>query len=431
MAPRNLPAPQLATRMLHADHADHQADSTHPVAPPMSLSTTFRQPHPDSALASGVEKMMSTPDKAPLHVYSRYTQDTNLRTERVLSSLLSGHALTFSSGLAAAFAVLNYFAPSVIAIRRGYFGVHEAAEIYGRGRDVKIIDLDDEYPAPCSASADEKDGIRRGATLVWVETPLNPTGEARDLAHYVKLARNANAYIAVDSTFAPPPLQDPFQYNVDVVMHSGTKYMGGHSDVLAGVLCTQNYDQFRGLWHDRAAHGAVLGMLESYLLLRSLRTLSLRVTQQSKTAAELVKWLHSLTAGQTPDPDTPKELTDGKVITHVWHSTLQPRSDYTTDADGHPEGRGFDPSSQMPNGGSPTFGMLVATETMAVYLPHEVEYFTPATSLGGVESLMEQRKISSPQEDSKLLRISTGIEAFADLKADLIRGMLTVLEQRR
>lgn len=425
-----LPKPQLATLLLHADTPDVAKEPTHPVAPPISMSTTFRQPHPDSELGKGVDQTYDAPEQPSMHIYSRYTQETGLRAEHVLTDLLGGRALTFGSGLAASLAVLTVLAPSVIALRRGYFGMHCVVEMYARGRSVQVVDLDDDVPVN-EGELDEATGIRHGATLLWVETPLNPTGEARDLDYYAKKAHDAKAYIAVDATFAPPPLQQPFAHGVDIVLHSATKYLGGHTDVLAGVVASQDYAVYKALWDDRAVHGAVLGSLESYLLLRSLRTFKLRILQQSKTAGELVAWLHTLTEGQQAAPGTPAELTNGQVVQRVYHSTLQPRQDQATDTYAHNarERVTFDPAQQMPIGGSPTFALLLNKEVWAKYMPHALAYFTPATSLGGVESLIEQRVLSTPDEDPRLLRISVGIEDAADLKADLTRSMLRTLQE--
>ncbi|KAI3617420.1 hypothetical protein CBS9595_003329 [Malassezia furfur] len=427
-ASNQLPAPSLQTRLLHADEPDHSKDPAHSVAPMMSLSTTFRQPHPDSEFGKGIAGAYDVPDKPSMNVYSRYTQDTSRRVEDVLSSILEGHALTFSSGLSAALAVMTAVNPSVIAIRRGYFGVHDVAETYSRGRNVKFIDLDEPYPT-IEATVDSKTGLRQGGLLVWVESPLNPTGEARDIAHYAKRAHEAKGYLSVDSTFAPPPLQNPFHQGADFVMHSGTKYFGGHSDVLAGVVATKDYEAFKSMWHDRSVYGYVLGSLESYLLLRSLRTMSLRVRQQSKNATELVQWLFSLTKGQTPPEGVPAELTDGKFVQHVYHSSLQPRHDADSDPNKHSklEDRSFDPREQMPGGASPTFAIYLQKDVWAKYLPHNLAYFTPATSLGGVESLIEQRVLATPDESPSLVRVSTGIEEVEDLKADLLQGMRKTL----
>ncbi len=165
------------------------------------------------------------------HIYSRYSQSTNIRAEKVLSQIMGAHALTYSSGLSAAHAAVTFYAPRVIAIRKGYHGVHVSIDLYARGRDVKLIDLDDDYE---SAMAGITPSNSKGGLLVWVETPLNPTGEARDLVKYARKTHAIpHAHLVVDSTFAPPPLQDPFQQGADMVMHSGTKYFGGHSTCFA------------------------------------------------------------------------------------------------------------------------------------------------------------------------------------------------------
>ncbi|WFD43982.1 cystathionine gamma-synthase [Malassezia psittaci] len=427
-----LPPPGLETQLLHADQPNHEQDPTHPIAPSMSLSTTFRQPFPDSDLAKNADASLETPERPLMHVYSRYTQETNVRTEQVLSSLLGGYALTYGSGLSASLAVVSAVNPSVIALRRGYFGVHEVFKIYSRNRDVSFIDLDDEYPE-IEGKLDSSSGLRQGGLLVWVETPLNPTGEARDLEYYTKRAHAKKGYIGVDSTFAPPPLQNPFNQGVDFVMHSATKYLGGHSDVLAGVTVTRDHQVFKSMWHDRCVYGNVLGSMESYLLLRSLRTVTLRVRRQSETAAKLVKWLHSLTKGQQAPEGTPASITDGRAIHRVYHSSLQPLTKADTELDQNPftkiENRAFDPSQQMPGGHSPTFAIWLVKPDWGKYLPHYTLYFTPATSLGGVESLMEQRILSTPDEKPNLVRISTGLEDFDDLRSDIAQALLRTLEK--
>lgn len=409
----------LQTRLLHADHQDAWKNPNYPLAPDMSLSTTFRLPHPDlQEPHNAYLDPPANPQDINVHVYSRFTQSTMSRTEQVLSSLLGAHTLAYASGLNAAFSVLTHYAPTVIAIRAGYQGCHGTIELYTRGRNVRIIDLDDEYPKLDTTEAADGSGVKTGGLLVWLETPLNPTGEARDTAHYAKRAHDAGGYIAVDATFAPPPLQDPFAQNADMVLHSATKYMGGHSDLLSGVVAVKSESEFRRLWLDRSTAGTRPGNLELYLLLRSLRTLGLRVKRQSESAQKLVDWLKTLTEDGTPSPDTPKEITGGRIVQWVWHTSLQPR-DSTKDPRGFSESPGFDPSQQMSGGGPPTFAIWLRSEKMARMVPHFTEYFQPATSLGGVESLLEHRWASNRVEDPHIVRISTGIEDIDDLRNDL------------
>ncbi|WFD20153.1 cystathionine gamma-synthase [Malassezia caprae] len=374
--------------------------------------------------------MEERPENPDMHVYARYTQETRLRAEEVIGKMMGGHALLYSSGLSAAASALDFYMPSTIAIRRGYFGVHEVIRKYCAGRNVSIIDLDDEYPVTQGAPAGNNLDFRHGTTLVWVESPLNPTGEARNIQHYAERAHAAKGYIVVDATLAPPPLQDPFRHGVDMIMHSGTKYFGGHSDLLMGILALQRYDQFKHLWEERSVNGRVPGNFETYLLLRSLRTMPLRVLRQSDTAAKLVKFLYSLTETQQPDSNVPAQIAHGRVVKQVWHSSLQPRATLEEEVeDTVKENHDFDPSSQITHGGSPTFGMLISNENYAKYLPHYLSYFIPATSLGGVESLIEQRVIASPGMDPRILRISVGLEDVEDLKVDIIAAMTRLVNE--
>ena len=142
-----------------------------------------------------------------------------------------GHALTYSSGLAAAYACIVYINPSRIAISGGYHGVHSILDILKRTTpSLKIIDLDDPY---------------QPGDLCWLETPLNPIGEARDIKHYADKIHAVGGKLVVDSTFAPPPLQNPLKWGADIIHHSATKYFGGHSDILSGVLVVKNVDEWR------------------------------------------------------------------------------------------------------------------------------------------------------------------------------------------
>ncbi|KAI5479009.1 cystathionine gamma-synthase [Pseudohyphozyma bogoriensis] len=280
------------------------------------------------------------------HEYSRYTQPTLNRTEKVLSAMIGERTIMFPSGLAASFAILILYRPDVIAITGGYHGVHAAIEVYQkiRGKDaVKLIELDDEYPT-------------EGSFVCWLETPLNPTGESRSIQHYAEKTHAVGGKLAIDSTFAPPPLQDPFAWGADAVMHSATKYFCGHSDALAGTVSVKKMEEWMELWHNRTYTGANIGSLESWLTLRSLRTL------------ELMK------------------------------------------------------------AGAACFSILLEKDEYAKYLPHECRLFIAATSLGGVESLMEHRLVSDPSSDPRLVRLSVGVEDFEDLKNDLEGALHRVYE---
>lgn len=380
------------TVLIHGDASMRRGAD---VSPSISVTTTFRHPDPatEEQLGSVADFDFRNPSR---HVYSRYTQEISTRAEHILSTINEGYALTYASGLASTYAALVFYKPKRVAISGGYFGVHNTILIYKktRGLDFEIIDLDDEY---------------RPGDLCWLETPLNPTGEARDIQYYADKIHKVGGKLVVDSTFAPPPLQYPFNFGADCIMHSGTKYFGGHSDLLCGVLVVKTAEEWRTLFDDRTFLGNMMGSLESWLLLRSLRTLHLRVKRQSKTATEFVQWLNNIAS-------TPKgksyDGVPGGLLVKVFHSSLQGK-----------DARGFDPKEQMQGGWNATFGILLAEIEDAARLPHLLNAFVPATSLGGVESLAEHRKNSDPGTDPRLVRVSVGVEEVEDLKEDFRQAL--------
>lgn len=403
----------LSSRTVHAD--DHIA-AHRAVAPAMHVSTTFRYSDdpeqlkswdnadvsslaPDPAGPLPLPAAWLTPHSQPSapsdsHIYSRDTAPNTTRLEAILTSILGGPSFTYSSGLSAFHAMLVRINPRRIAIGDGYHGCHGVIKVLSRLTGLEQLPLD------CDPSE-----LQPG-DVVHVETPLNPTGEARDLQRYADKAHKAGAYLTVDATFAPPPLQDPFAFGADVVMHSGTKYFGGHSDMLCGVLTLRpGLDWVQELRQERLVLGSVMGSLEGWLGIRSLRTLELRVTRQSATATALVSWL----AGQLGDPST----AIGSLVDRVQHASLQPEA--------------ADPGSwlrrQMPVGYGPVFAIWMKDQEAAKKLPSRLRLFHHATSLGGVESLIEWRAMTDPGVDKRLLRVSIGVEALEDLKEDLQQGL--------
>jgi cystathionine beta-lyase/cystathionine gamma-synthase len=249
---------------------------------------------------------------------------------------------------------------------------------------------------------------------VHLETPLNPTGEAFSIQKYADRAHARGALLSVDATFGPPGLQDPFQWGADFVMHSGTKYIGGHSDLLCGILATAatpaGLERAQQLRADRLFLGAVLGSLEGWLGVRSLRTLELRVTRQSENAEKLVAWLQGALDGKTEDSQAVKA-----VVSKVAHASLQ-TADFSW------------LKQQMPNGAGPVFSFYMHTSTQARSLPSKLRLFDHATSLGGVESLIEWRRMSDATVDERLLRVSVGVENWEDLKADFLAAFKAIAE---
>jgi len=223
------------THLIHGDSIQSVPGAE--VTPSISVSTTFR------ALTGTDEFSHADIDmrNPSIHVYSRYTQQVSTRVEQILSRINDGFALTYSSGLAASYAALVFYRPKRIAISGGYHGCHATIAVYKtQATEVEVIDLDSEY---------------RHGDLCWLETPLNPTGESRDIQYYADKVHKVGGKIIVDSTFGPPPLQYPFKFGADCVLHSATKYFGGHSDLLAGILVVKTLEAWNQLHTDRTFFG--------------------------------------------------------------------------------------------------------------------------------------------------------------------------------
>ena len=262
------------------------------------------------------------------------------------------------------------------------------------------------FPLDCPAT-----DLQNG-DVVHLESPLNPTGEAYNIRQYAEKAHSRGAILLIDSTFGPPGLQDPFELGADVVMHSGTKYLSGHSDMLCGVIATKNGAWIKGMREDREFLGSVMGSLEGWLGVRSLRTLDVRVRRQSDNATKLVHWLD--TCLQTDNLDDEARLIRS-VVEKIQHASLQKEDmDWLR--------------QQMPNGFGPVFALYAKDENLARCLPSKLSLFHHATSLGGVESLIEWRRMSDSTVDPRLVRLSIGVESWEDLRDDLQQAFKRLAE---
>ncbi len=342
-------------------------------------------------------KPATTYDRDKGFLYYRNSGPGMEDTERVLAALDNGEqALLFSSGMAAATGFLIALGPGahVVAPKSMYWLLRnwmlsDAADF---GLTVTQVDNGD---IDAIAAA-----IRPGETkAVWIETPANPDWSITDIAAAADAAHAAGAVLAVDSTSAPPPLTRCLDFGADVVMHSATKYLNGHSDVLAGVLVTKKRDD---LWERvirmRTNLGATLGAFEAWLLLRGLRTLDVRIKQHSRNA------MHLATA-----------LADHPAISHVLYPGLPDHPGHAIAAKQMAGGFGGMMSIRLTGG--PEAAARTATRT---------KLFRDATSLGGVESLIEHRgPIEGPDSPTPqdLLRLSVGLEDAEDLLADLEQAL--------
>ncbi len=340
---------------LHPDtlaiHADLGVEPAPDIAPPIHPSTTFAADNPEGL------------------VYTREAQPTRSRLEAVLGALEGGRAVTYSSGQAATTAALAHLSPRRVALGAGgYHGTRAALE----ARGIETVSLE----APLAAG-----------DLVWLETPRNPTAEVLDVEAHAARAHRAGATLVVDSTFATPVLLRPLELGADLVMHSATKFLSGHSDALAGVLVARDAAIAEALLRERTVSGAVPGALEAWLALRGLRTLPLRIRRQSQTAAGLASWL----VGRVP---------------RVWHPSL-------------PDHPGAEIARRQMSGPGGILAFELGSEEEARALPRRLRLIREATSLGGVESLIDWRRRHDAHAPAGLLRVSVGLEDFDDLAADL------------
>ncbi|KAM5449887.1 hypothetical protein MaudCBS49596_004649 [Microsporum audouinii] len=389
-------------------HADDPLNNVTDVSPPIHLSTTFRYAENPDDLVPESDTHLGR-EQTNNFIYSRCSAPNSTRFETILAPLVNGHCLAYSSGLSALHAALVFFNPRQIAIGKGYHGSHGVIGVLSRLTGMKKIDRD------CPAEQLEKGDV------ILLETPLNPHGVSFSIESYAKKAHSRGAYVLVDSTFGPPGLQDPFKWGADMVMHSGTKYLGGHSDMLCGVLATQRKDWYASLFHDRLYIGSVMGNLESWLGIRSLRTLEIRVQRLSQNATSLVSWLDAaLHKGKEGTPETTVTVTDEeasliqRTVAKVNHSSLQKEDMEWL-------------SKQMPNGFGPVFSIMMKEEKIARALPSKLHFFHHATSLGGVESLIEWRAMSDSSVERELLRVSVGLENWQDLKDDIVAGLKSLV----
>lgn len=365
-----------------AVHAGRRPDTaTGAITAPIHLSTTFER-DADGEYSRGFE-------------YSREGNPNRQALEKCLAVLEDGkEALAFASGLAALTALVQGLEPGdhILAPDDVYYGLRGVVDgVFEKWPvETTFVDMTDLEAV--------KAAVRPSTRLVWVESPSNPLLRITDLAGIARTARAANAITVCDSTFASPVLQRPFDFSIDMVMHSSTKYLGGHSDVIGGALVTK-YDNYLFERARKAQRygGAVPSPFDCWLLLRGISTLPLRVRAQTAGAQQIAEFLEG-----------------HKAVEAVHYPGLRSHPGYEL-ASRQMKGYGGMMSFQV-RGGRP--------EAMAVAA--KVCVFTRATSLGGTHSLIEHRasvegRLSTTPQN--LLRISIGLEHPDDLTADLRQAL--------
>jgi cystathionine gamma-synthase len=308
--------------------------------------------------------------------YGRYGNESWSALEAAISELEGGQTLSFSSGMAAisaVFSILPIGAP-VVASNQGYSGTMGLLnQHHASGRlEVRFVDI---------TNTDEVIGAMKGAALVWLESPTNPCLDLADLPQLIAAAKKLTVGVGVDNTFATPLVQQPLSMGADIVMHSVTKFLAGHSDVVLGSLSTSDSALFKRLDEARRFNGSIPGPFEAWLALRGIRTFPIRFRAAEKNAQQLLTRLQA----------HPK-------ITKVRY---------------------------------PGFGAVISFEVdgsaeQAEKVCESSRLITHATSLGGIESLWERRRrwaLESPSVPEQLIRLSVGCEHVDDIWQDIEQAL--------
>jgi cystathionine gamma-lyase len=380
----------FATRCIHAGQSPDP--STGAVMPPIYTTSTYAQSSP------GVHKGYD---------YSRTRNPTRGAYERCIADLEGGvRGFAFASGMAATSTLIELLdaGSHIVAMNDlygGTFRLFERVRKRSAKLEVTYADLSDPETLPKV--------VRPETRLIWIESPTNPTLRLVDIAQVAEFARSRGILTVVDNTFASPWVQRPLELGADIVMHSATKYLNGHSDMIGGVAVTASEELAEKIAFLQNAVGAISGPFDSFLALRGLKTLALRMRQTSENALAIAEWLER-------QPNVARVLYPG-LPSHPQHELAK---------------------RQMKNGfsGIVTFFVKGGLEEAKRFL-ERLQIFTIAESLGGVESLVDHPGLmthaSIPPEqrkalgiDDSLIRLSVGIEDASDLIADLDQALRAV-----
>jgi cystathionine beta-lyase len=376
----------IATRLLHSIPVDEQTGA---IAVPIYQTSTYVQEAP------GVNKGFD---------YARTGNPTRLALENLVAELEGGHSgYAFASGLAAIDAVVKLLSAGdqIVAIDDIYGGAFRLFEHVYRRLGIDILYCDTTNAANVAATITEK------TKLIWLESPSNPTLKVSDIAAISEIAKANNCLLCVDNTFASPILQRPIELGADIVVHSGTKYLGGHSDLIAGIAIAKTPEIAKELKFIQNASGGILGPFDCFLTIRGIETLPLRIERTSKSALEVAKFLET-----RPE------------VARVYYPGLESHPNYEV------------AQRQQPNGSGGIIALALAEDTIeaATKLVTSTKYFKLAESLGGAKSLlchpatMTHKSIPAATRQASgvadgLVRLSVGLEDAEDLIADLAQAL--------
>ena len=332
--------------------------------------------------------------------YARVSNPTRTALQLCLASLEGAeHGVAFSSGMGAVTTIMHLVSPSerVVCVNDVYGGVYRLfAQVYGpKGYEVEFLGVD-------VLNRSLRDHLDERTRIVWLETPTNPMLNVVDIRAAAEAAHEVGAMVVVDNTFATPYLQRPLELGADVVLHSTTKYLGGHSDVIGGFVATNDPTVAERLYFLQKSLGAVPGPFDCWLVLRGLKTLALRMQRHSENATQVAEWLAAQDAVE---------------------SVLYP---------GLPDHPGHEIAKRQMDDFGGMISFLAESEDAAVELVARTKIWKLAESLGGVESLIEhpaRMTHASTAESSfaaprNLVRLSVGIESAGDLIEDLEQALV-------
>jgi len=375
------------TKTIHG--GQHNVDPAYgAVMPPIYQTSTYSQ---------------TTPGGHKGYEYSRSANPTRTALENALASIENGKfGLAFGSGLAAIDAVMKLFKPGdeIISTNDLYGGSYRLFTKIFEGLGIKFHFIGMQDAKKIEAH------INKNTKLIWVETPTNPMMNIIDIEEVSKIAKKHKVLLAVDNTFATAYLQQPLDLGADIVMHSATKYLGGHSDVVMGSLVVDNQELADKLYFIQNASGAIAGPMDSFLVLRGIKTLHIRMQRHCENGEKIATFLKS----------------HPKVDNVYWPGF----EDHPNHIIAKKQMTGF--------GGMISFTTAEGTEKSAVTILEKLKVFTLAESLGGVESLAghpaSMTHASIPKEERKktgvvdsLIRLSVGIEDDEDLIEDLKQAL--------
>jgi cystathionine gamma-synthase len=377
---------QYSTRAIHSDDLVEKFNS---LAPPLHVSSTFV--HDNDA-----KLVYNRSSKYYIHVFDQIDNHTRRRVEKVLGNLDNGFATSFTAGSSCIHSLIHFLKPTIIYVSNwDSFAIPVIKQYqsfvnrYSKNTSspIQILDIKELDSIDISER-----NAKKSNKIVLIETPTFPTCKLYDIKLYAQISKQIGAYLVVDSTLATSVLQKPLSLGADFVIHNSTQFLGGHFDLSGGVIISKTPEIAEQIRKQRSVHGDVMGNMEAWLLLRSLRTLDLRVNRQSDSSATIAKWFES-------------QMQENKIKL-IWHPTLQNLHAIDFEI----------MNGQMSGKGPGILSFEMNSLQDADHLVQSVELITIAPAIGGVETTLHRL---SPT----LFVLGIGLESPSDIIQDLTQAL--------